>query len=58
MAMAAAAKLPTCFASAAAFPVAEVPPAVLEAVTVARPVEAVAPLVAVATIVEPSTTVV
>jgi hypothetical protein len=55
--MTAAAKLPTCFVSAAAFPLAEAPEPEepvgeeLAPVSVARPVEMGEPLVAVATIV-------
>jgi len=54
MAMTAAAKLPTCFVSAAAFPLAEAPEPdapVAEAVAEARPVETTAPVVAEVTIV-------
>lgn len=56
MAMTAAAKLPTCFASAAALSVAAAPPAVLVAeaplsVAVARPVDGAEPPVADVTIV-------
>jgi hypothetical protein len=50
IAMTAAAKLPTCLVSVAALPEAEDPP-VEDAVALARPVEATAPEVAVATIV-------
>lgn len=52
--MTAAAKLPTCFVSAAAFPLANAPELELgeaEAVFVARPVETTAPVVAEVTIV-------
>jgi len=54
--MTAAAKLPTCFASAAALPVADAPPAVFVAeaplpVAVARPVDGAEPPVADVTIV-------